>query len=144
MDDRNVLLDPDERAMLENFLHQLVRVRGARKIREAEAMIRRAVDRQPDAAYLLTQRSLMLEQALEKTKARLAKYELALSGPLPSVAPTSSPEPLRADGAPSFLGRAAAATAGIACRAFLAQGIDSLFMDVGLTAAVRAHHDGAP
>jgi hypothetical protein len=49
MDDRNVLMNPHERAILENFLDQLVRVRGAWKIREAEAMIRRAVDRQPHA-----------------------------------------------------------------------------------------------
>ena len=58
-------MNPHERAILENFLDQLVRVRGTRKIPEAVAMIRRAVDRQPDAAYLLVQRSLMLGQALE-------------------------------------------------------------------------------
>jgi hypothetical protein len=69
-------MNPHERAILENFLDQLVRVRGTRKIPEADAMISRAVDRQPDAAYLLVQRSLMLGQALEETKARLAEYEL--------------------------------------------------------------------
>jgi hypothetical protein len=70
------MMNPHEQAILENFLDQLVRVRGTRKIPEADAMIRRAVDRQPDAAYLLVQRSLMLRQALEETKARLADYEL--------------------------------------------------------------------
>jgi uncharacterized protein len=69
-------MNPHEQAILENFLDQLVRVRGTRKIPEADAMIRRAVDRQPDAAYLLVQRSLMLGQALEQAKARLAEYEL--------------------------------------------------------------------
>lgn len=69
-------MNPREQAILENFLDQLVRVRGTRKIPEADAMIRRAVDRQPDAVYLLVQRSLMLGQALEETKARLAEYEL--------------------------------------------------------------------
>ena len=68
-------MNPHEQAILENFLDKLVRVRGTRKIPEADAMIRRAVDRQPDAAYLLVQRSLMLGQALEDTKARLAEYE---------------------------------------------------------------------
>lgn len=72
-----MLMNPHEREILESFLNQPVRVRGPRRIREADAMIRRAVDRQPDAAYLLVQRSLMLEQALEKTKTRLAKCELA-------------------------------------------------------------------
>jgi hypothetical protein len=75
MDERG-FMNPHEQAILENFLDQLVRVRGTRKIPEADAMIRRAVDRQPDAAYLLVQRSLMLGQALEETKARLAEYEL--------------------------------------------------------------------
>jgi len=69
-------MNPHEQAILENFLDQLVRVRGTRKIPDADAMIRRAVDRQPDAAYLLAQRSLMLGQALAETKARLAEYEL--------------------------------------------------------------------
>jgi hypothetical protein len=69
-------MNPHEQAILENFLDQLVRVRGTRKIPEADAMIKRAVDRQPDAAYLLVQKSLMLGQALEETKARLAEYEL--------------------------------------------------------------------
>jgi hypothetical protein len=77
MDDQKMLMNPHERAILENFLDQLVRVRWTWKIREADAMIRRALHHQPDAAYLLVQRSLMVARALEKTKARLAKYELA-------------------------------------------------------------------
>ena len=68
-------MNPHEQAILVSFLGQLVRVRGTRKIPEADAMIRRAVDRQPDAAYLLVQRSLMLGQALEESKARLTEYE---------------------------------------------------------------------
>ncbi|HWS61931.1 MAG TPA: DUF2076 domain-containing protein [Steroidobacteraceae bacterium] len=69
-------MNPHEQAVLENLLDKLVSVRGTRKIPEADAMIRRAIDRQPDAAYLLVQRSLMLGQALEQAKARLAEYEL--------------------------------------------------------------------
>ena len=53
----------------------------------------------------------------------------ALSGPLPAVAPTSLPEPLRAGGAPSFLGQAAATAAGIAGEAFLVQGLENLIDD---------------
>jgi hypothetical protein len=151
-DDRNVLLNPHERAILETFLEHLVRVRGAWKIREAEAMIQRAIERQPDAAYLLVQRSLMLGNALERSKARLAKYELAtlqaiarasvpersqasprvpasaLSTPLPAVASAYSSEPLRGCGT-SFLDRAAATAAGIAGEAFLVQGLENLIDD---------------
>src|ERR1700674_4548738 len=70
-------MNPAEQAILEDLRVQLVSVRGTRKIPEAHAMIRRAVDKQPDAAYLLVQRSLMLGQALEEAKARLAEYELS-------------------------------------------------------------------
>jgi hypothetical protein len=38
-------------------------------------MIRGALERQPDAAYLLVQRSLILGQALEQAKARIAELE---------------------------------------------------------------------
>jgi hypothetical protein len=151
-------MNPDERAVLENFLDQLVRIRGAWKIREAEAMIRRAVDRQSDAAYLLAQRSLMLEQALERTKARLARYELAKeqgsfldanasSARTPTLQTMATPSaadrsqafppfsvsalssPRPGVGSPSFFGRAAATAAGIAGQVFLVQGLEDVIDD---------------
>jgi len=70
-------MNPNERETLENFLNQLVQVRGTLKIPEAETMIGRAVDRQPDADYLLVQRSLILQQALEQARSRIAELELA-------------------------------------------------------------------
>src|SRR5882724_8066319 len=48
---------------------------GVGKIAEADLMIRRAVERQPDAAYLLVQRALLLGQALDAAKARIADLE---------------------------------------------------------------------
>ncbi len=74
-------MNSQEHALLEGFLDKLVQVHGTRKIPQADAMIRRAVDRQPDAAYLLVQRSLMLEQALEQSNARIAELELAQRQP---------------------------------------------------------------
>jgi hypothetical protein len=74
-------MNSQERALLEGFLDKLVQVHVTRKIPEADAMIRRVVDRQPDAAYLLVQRSLMLEQALEQSNARIAELELAQRQP---------------------------------------------------------------
>jgi uncharacterized protein len=64
-----------EREVLENFLDQLIQVRGIKKVPQADAMIRGALERQPDAAYLLVQRSLILGQALEQAKARIAELE---------------------------------------------------------------------
>jgi hypothetical protein len=61
--------------MLQDFLDQLVQARGVTKDPQADAMIARAVSRQPDAAYLLVQRALLVEQALGNAKARIAELE---------------------------------------------------------------------
>src|SRR4029077_10424656 len=70
-------MNPQERALLDTFLDQLVQIHGIQKVPQADAMIRHAVERQPDAAYLLVQRSLMQQQALEQAKSRIAELELA-------------------------------------------------------------------
>ncbi|HUK01323.1 MAG TPA: DUF2076 family protein [Steroidobacteraceae bacterium] len=64
-----------ELLVLQDFLEQLVRVREVEKNSQAEAMIDRALAQQPDAAYLLVQRALLLQQALERAKARIAALE---------------------------------------------------------------------
>lgn len=74
-------MNPQERAELENFLDQLVQIRGVEKIAEADGMIRRAVDRQPDAAYLLVQRAMLLGRALKQAKAQIAELEQAQQEP---------------------------------------------------------------
>ncbi|WP_296946397.1 DUF2076 domain-containing protein [uncultured Massilia sp.] len=61
--------------MLQDFLAQLVQARGVRKDPEADALIQRAVAQQPDAAYLLVQRALLVGQALENAKDRIAALE---------------------------------------------------------------------
>jgi hypothetical protein len=145
-------MNSQDSAVLENFLDKLVQTRGTRKIPQADAMISAAVKRQPDAAYLLVQRSLILEQALEQAKARIAALELTqqpdqnqnfldtaaanapaqmpragatMTGAPPAGAMPS--EPSRGSGASSFLGQAAATAAGVAGGAFLFEGIENLF-----------------
>jgi hypothetical protein len=61
--------------MLHDFLSQLIQARGIQKDPEADALIQRAVAQQPDAAYLLVQRSLLLEQALNNAKGQIAQLE---------------------------------------------------------------------
>lgn len=61
--------------MLQDFLGQLVQAKGVTKDPEAEALIGRAVAQQPDAAYLLVQRALLVEQALGNAKNRIAELE---------------------------------------------------------------------
>jgi hypothetical protein len=61
--------------MLHDFLSQLIQARGIQKDPEADSLIQRAVAQQPDAAYLLVQRSLLLEQALKNAKGQVAQLE---------------------------------------------------------------------
>jgi uncharacterized protein len=74
------LMTPQERSLLESFLAQLVQVRGVKKDPEAERMIAQALQQQPDATYLVVQRALLLDQALEQAKARIAALEQAETG----------------------------------------------------------------
>jgi hypothetical protein len=68
-------MSPQDSQMLHDFLAQLIQARGIQKDPEADAMIQRAVAQQPDAAYLLVQRSLLLEQALKNAKDQIAQLE---------------------------------------------------------------------
>jgi hypothetical protein len=73
-------MTPQERSLLESFLAQLAQVRGVNKDPEAERLIAQAVEQQPDATYLVVQRALLLSQALEQAKARIAALEQAEAG----------------------------------------------------------------
>jgi uncharacterized protein len=68
-------MNAQERTLLVQFLDQLISAQAGRKDPEAEALIREASARQPDAAYLLVQRALQLEQALDITKAELQRLQ---------------------------------------------------------------------
>jgi uncharacterized protein len=68
-------MSPQDTQLLQDFLDQLVKAHGIQKDQEADAMIQRAVAQQPDAAYLLVQRALLVGQALDNAKARIAALE---------------------------------------------------------------------
>lgn len=68
-------MNSQEAQLLQSFLDSLVQVRGVTKDKEADALITRAVTQQPDAAYLLVQRALLQDQAIEAAQARLAELE---------------------------------------------------------------------
>lgn len=71
-------MSPQETQTLQDFLNQLTQVRGIAKDAQAEAMIAAAVAQQPDAAYLLVQRALLVEQALTASKAQVAALQTQL------------------------------------------------------------------
>jgi hypothetical protein len=68
-------MSPQDRQLLQDFLNQLTQARGVPKDPEADAMIARAVAQQPDAPYLLVQRALLLEQALNNAKAEISALQ---------------------------------------------------------------------
>jgi hypothetical protein len=72
-------MSPQDEKMLNDFLSQLIQARGIQKDPEADALIGRAVAQQPDAAYLLVQRALLVQQALNNAKGRIADLEEQLS-----------------------------------------------------------------
>lgn len=73
-------MSPQDTQLLENFLNQLIQARGLQKDPEADALIQRAVANQPDAAYLLVQRALLQQQALDNAKAEIANLQRQLQG----------------------------------------------------------------
>jgi hypothetical protein len=66
-------MTPQEKDLLERFLGDMVAARAGQKDPQAEALIRDAASRQPDAVYLLVQRALQLDQALQLTQAEVQK-----------------------------------------------------------------------
>ena len=150
---------PQDTQMLQDFLNQLTRAQVATKDHEAQILIARAFAQQPDAAYLVVQRALLLEQALKQAQAQIAQLQqqsCSIVGtrawnpeprPAPGAAPaTADALPPRAvppsaeAGSPwgSFLGNAAATAAGIAGGAFLFHGLENMFGHGGGFSAANA------
>lgn len=150
-----------EREQLTTFLQQLAQAQAGAKDEEAQAMIASTFARQPDAAYLVVQRALLLDAALQDAQAQITqlKAQLAQQRPAapasgfldattwgrqpspvastptmtsPAVQPAPIAPPSRGFQAPSFLSNMATTAAGVAAGAFLFQGINSL---------VGSHHN---
>jgi uncharacterized protein len=68
-------MSPQETQSLQDFLNQLIQARGIAKDSQADALIASAIAQQPDAAYLLVQRALLMEQALNAAKTQIASLQ---------------------------------------------------------------------
>ena len=68
-------MTPEETSLLTTFLNQLQQAGTVTKDPQAATLIADAVARQPDAAYLLVQRSLLQDRALANASARIASLE---------------------------------------------------------------------
>lgn len=74
---QRLYMNPQEKVQLQQFLENLVAANGVNKLPEADQLIRQTFSLQPDAAYLLVQRSMLLEQGLAQAKARISELEEA-------------------------------------------------------------------
>lgn len=68
-------MNTQETQSLETFLSQLVQTRGVAKDPQVDSLIAGAVAQQPDAAYLVVQRALLMEQALNNAKAQITSLQ---------------------------------------------------------------------
>lgn len=68
-------MNAQENQALQSFLTQLTQANAGAKDPQAETMIAEAVAKQPDAAYLLVQRAMLLDQALASAKAQIASLQ---------------------------------------------------------------------
>ena len=151
-------MTPQEYEVLEIFLKQLTQPHSITKDLEADRLIARAFAEQTDAPYLVVQRALLLEQALNNAKTQIAELQQRQSSsssgsflnsnswgrgepdsryaePAPVITPSQqTPNSNFFNGrGGSFLGTMAATAAGVAGGAFLFQGIGSL---------LNHHNDG--
>jgi uncharacterized protein len=144
-------LSPLEREQLTRFLQELVQARPASKDLEAERLIRENCNYQPDASYLLVQRVLLLEQALNTAQADNAALQKELAAvrgndrnflddsawgnsaharaavpPAPTPAAPSTPPPAAQTSGHGLLGTMASTAAGIVAGSFLFEGIERM------------------
>jgi uncharacterized protein len=77
-------MTPQEQQLLQDFLTQLVEVKGIAKDPAADALIAQALAKQPDAAYLLVQRSLLVGNALTEAQAQIARLEAQVQAARPA------------------------------------------------------------
>jgi len=129
-------MTPDERQILQAFLSDLSGTTNVAKDPEADAMIRSAVQSNPDALYLLVQHAILSDQALHAAQAQLG----AQSQPATSFLPQGGSPWVGQGGAPvasspfggnsglgGFLRGMGTMAAGVAAGDFLAQGIENIF-----------------
>lgn len=68
-------MNQQEHGQINQFLKQLVDFKITQKDNDADKLIRDAISQQPDAAYLLVQRCLVLEQAVNNAQTKIADLQ---------------------------------------------------------------------
>ena len=148
-----------EREQLTQFLQLLSDAQAPQTDAEAETLIRDACSRQPDSAYLLVQRAMLLGQALQNAQTQISRLQGELDqlrsaaqsgsgntgfldpnawGNAPVARPaaiTSAPvaAPAASAWGSGLLGNIATTAAGVVAGGFLFQGIEHLLGNHGST-----------
>jgi hypothetical protein len=164
-------MNTQERDQLTGFLQQLTQAQATQKDGEADALIREACLRQPDAAYLLVQRAMLLGHAVEDAQTQITRLQAELAqaqarssnsgfldpnawgsaGAVRSnlAAPMAAATPTPAAAAPTpsawgsgMLGNIATTAAGVVAGGFLFQGISHLMSNQGSHAATPGAANG--
>lgn len=71
-------MNTHEREQLVQLLQQLTQAQALQKDSEADALIREASKQQPDAAYLLVQRAMLLDHALQDSRDQISQLQREL------------------------------------------------------------------
>ena len=162
-------MNVQEREQLTQFLQQLAQAQVGAKDGDAEKLILDTCAHQPDAAYLLVQRSLLLNQALQNAQAEIARLQKMQEAPAGSGGsflnssawgntpahmqqtqrPGNLAQPPVAPGATpgwgsGMLGTVATTAAGVVAGAFLFQGIESLMGHHGNSSGLLSGNSPVP
>ena len=117
----------EERDQLQIFLRQLLFSRAVPKDVAAESLIKEACSQHADALYLLVQRAMTSELALQVALAKNAELQAKLD-PLSEALKNSPPQP--ATGVPSLwgsgMGTVASTAVGVVAGSLLLEGIQTL------------------
>lgn len=71
-------MNSQERDALNSFLQQMCQAQAGQKDPEAEALIKSAIDKQPDAGYLLVQRSMQFDLLLQQAQLKMSEMQAEL------------------------------------------------------------------
>jgi len=163
-------MNSQEKAQLEQFLQQLNSTQAGTKDAEANTLIAESIKQQPDASYLLVQRAMGLEMALQVAQKQMAEMQAQIdqankpnSGFLSGInswgraAPTQSAptnamaaKPAAGSAQPSawgsgMLGAIATTAVGVVAGSLLYQGIQSMMgQGANSDAGTALDHSNSP
>lgn len=158
-------MTPQEQQLLDDFLLRLAAASGVAKDPQADALIHQRLAGQPDALYLLVQRSLLQQHALDSAKAQIAQLQAQVAAQQgggsflggqpsawgatpPPIPPQAQPQPaapswkdrLFGSGAPA---QPSAAPSFLASAATTAAGVaGGMFLFDGIENLLGGHHGG--